>query len=147
SAADAAHLQPGDLIAQVDGDPVKTPADLQRFAEDPAAPHVCRVLRGRAYTDVTFTPVEAPKHAPISTPVGLTVGPGANDRQVMVKEVASASAAQRAGILEGDVLQSIGNKPVSDYAAAAALLSQLGQQSTVLMLERDGKELEVLIAP
>jgi S1-C subfamily serine protease len=147
SAADAAGVKPGDLIQKADGAEVGSGAGLEALAGAPGANHALELRRNRRTVAATLAPVQESAPATVSAPFGLTLGAGAGERDVAVVAVEPGSPAQRAGIREGDLLRRIGTRPAAGYAAAGRMLAGLGGRSVVLTLERNRKELEVLVAP
>jgi S1-C subfamily serine protease len=145
SAAGAAGVKPGDLVQKADGGDVHSGADLEALAGAPAASHTLELRRNRRKLNATLAPVQESGPATAAAPFGLTLGAG--ERDVTVVAVEPGSPAQRAGIREGDLLRRIGTRPAADYAAAGRMLAGLGGRSVVLTLERNRRELEVLITP
>ena len=82
-----------------------------------------------------------------ATLAGLTLGAGVTERDVAVVAVSPDSPAQRAGILPGDILRRVGPDAVVDRAVAGHALDSRAGRPVVLGLERDGREIEVLLAP
>jgi S1-C subfamily serine protease len=147
SAAEAAGLQPGDRLNTVDGTKVSSVEDLGALPGEPEEDHRIEVQRGRRKLSLRLRPVPPHPETAAASTTGMTLGPGVNERELAVLTVAPDSPAERAGILKGDLLRRIGRTAVADAGAAARALQSANGRPVVLRLERDGKELEVLLAP
>ena len=146
SAAQAAGLQPGDVLQTVDGQEVHTPADLASLEPYSARAYWVEVQRGKRTVKSLLGEPPNEDAAVANAGVGLKLGPGKEAGRVVVLSVTKDSAAERAGILPGDELRRVGTAPVSDFEGAAGALDRL-KGPTVLALARGGKELEVLLTP
>ena len=147
SAADSAGLQPGDLVRAVDGAKVGSAADLGKLAAEPAEAHELDVERGARKLTMRLLPAQLQDSPAAATLAGLTLGAGVTERDVAVVAVSPDSPAQRAGILPGDILRRVGPDAVVDRAVAGHALDSRAGRPVVLGLERDGREIEVLLAP
>ena len=158
SAAKGADLKPGDVITQVDGQPVRaagdvssrigraTPGDLVRLS----------VWRDRASRDVEVKLGEAnaepTRQAEAATGesgrLGLAVRPlteaerrRAQAEQGLLVEQVDGPAA-RAGIAPGDVLLALNGKPVGDVEQVRRALADKPKQ-VALLIQRDGRQIFV----
>ncbi len=61
----------------------------------------------------------------------------------LVEGVIEGSAADQAGLLDGDRLLAVGDTPVETFGDLAAAVEPLAGQPTVITVERDGSELEL----
>jgi S1-C subfamily serine protease len=147
SAADVAGLQPGDHVKAVDGAEVGSTDDLGTLPNEATEEHRIQVQRGRRKLTLRLRPAPPNQETAAATPMGMTLGPGTNERELAVMTVAPDSPAERAGVLQGDLLRRVGRTAVADAAAAARALQSASGRPVVLKLERDGKELEVLLTP
>ena len=146
--AELAGLASGDVIVAFDGLRVQDYADLVRFStqSQPGALAKIEVLRaGRALqlsVKVVEASIEPAPAAPGATrdPLGLRVAPLDARRRtllglpggVLVK--GSAGAAQRAGLMAGDVILSVNATPVHTVEAFRKLIDAAGAGATVALL-------------
>jgi serine protease Do len=68
-------------------------------------------------------------------------------RGVVVMSVDPGSAAEDAGITRGDVIQEVNRKPVSDAGDLQAQVQQAGNQPVLLLINRQGKTLYIVVQP
>jgi S1-C subfamily serine protease len=146
SAADTAGLQPGDVIRSIDEKAISALPDLEILASPTGEPHRIQLQRGPRRLTVRLNP-PSDQAPPTAEKVGLTFASAANSSSATVQEVAKNSPAQRAGILPGDQLRRVGRTSVTDRTMAIRAIVAAGAHPVVLTLARDGKELEVLLAP
>jgi S1-C subfamily serine protease len=146
SAGDSAGFEPGDLLRTLDGVEITSLSDLGPLETRADDDHEIEVQRGRRRRTLHLL-ASQPQVPPTATQAGMTLGPGATDRDVTVLAVSPQSPAQRAGILPGDVLRRIGSDAVVDRGRAARILNDRNGRPVVLSVVRDGQELEVLLTP
>jgi S1-C subfamily serine protease len=146
SPADSAGLRPGDLLKTVDGAQVAGDAVLEGLAKAPDDRHEIEILRGRRRLTADLRPADL-QNVPAETASGMALAVGSVPGAVTVLSVSPDSAAQRSGILPGDVLRRVGSAAVAEPGVALKLLNKLNGRPVVLALVRDGKELEVLLQP
>ena len=160
SAAERAGLQRGDVIISVNNEAIK---DVQWFvnkvrSQSPGATLRLKVIRDGKSTTVTAKLDEIPDSegtAASSEPeegtfekLGIAVSKLTNElkRQykiesrtgLVVVEVADGSAAQAAGIQEGDLLREVNGKKVNDAGDLRGAVKR-GSKSVVLLVEREGR--------
>jgi serine protease Do len=159
SAAASAGLKSGDVIAQVNGQPIGRSGELSSIIgmSTPGERVKLKVWRDRAWRDldVKLGSAEEPGK-PIASAddeagggqLGLALRPlspqerqQAKIEQGMVVERA-AGAAARAGIEPGDVVLAINGKPVSSLDAVKNVL-QGKPRSVALLVQRDGEKIFV----
>ena len=160
SAAERAGLQRVDVIISVNNEAIK---DVQWFvnkvrSQSPGATLRLKVIRGGKSTTVTAKLDEIPDSegtAASSEPeegtfekLGIAVSKLTNElkRQykiesrtgLVVVEVADGSAAQAAGIQEGDLLREVNGKKVNDAGDLRGAVRR-GNKSVVFLIEREGR--------
>ena len=158
SAAAAAGLKSGDVITQVNGEPVARGGTLSSIIgmSAPGEKVKLKVWRERAFRDIEVTLGNADAGKPIAKnesatqggQLGLALRPlnpeerkAAKLEQGLVVESASGAAA-RAGIEAGDVLLAINGKPVQSVEQVKSVL-QGKPKSVALLVQRDGEKIFV----
>ncbi|MCC7499983.1 MAG: PDZ domain-containing protein [Bryobacterales bacterium] len=146
SAARRAGLRPGDVLLGVGDQGVASEQDLATLAADPQTDHVLKIRRGgRVFTIHLAAGAKAPDFAmPSSQGIVLKAGSGG---RAMVKSIVEDSGAARAGIEAGDTIVRVQGRATAGPAAAASALRRANKQSVLVELERNGKRLEVIVAP
>jgi serine protease Do len=159
SAAASAGLQPGDVILEVNGEPVvRSGAVSSRIGlASPGERVKLKVWRDRAARDIDVKlggiPDESDKVAKggddaSGSKLGLALRPLTRDerRQAKIEQgmlIENVSgAAEQAGIEAGDVLLSINGKPVTSIEQVRAVMSGK-PKSVALLVERDGERIFV----
>jgi serine protease Do len=158
-----AGIEPGDIVTRFQEQPVERWTDLPRFASnaEPGSRQKVQVLRRGAYKDLDVTiaaqepeaPVAAadtPQAPPTALP-GRTAGLGLRVSDLSEKDrrelklqggvrvdIADGEAA-RAGLLEGDILVSVGNRDVDNAKQLEALLAGVDRSKAVSLLIRRGE--------
>jgi serine protease Do len=165
-----AGLQRGDVITEINGEPVQGSNDLRLKVGtmSPGTAVHLKVLRNRQARDVTVTLGEAPEktgaaNAPggegeTSPMRGVQVNELTPDirqqlqlkpdvKGVVVTDVADGSPAADAGLQRGDVIQEINRQPVNSVSDYQRLVRQAGKQSLVLLVNRGGNTAFVVVQP
>jgi serine protease Do len=169
-----AGVQPGDIIQSVNGDAVHSPGDLvtRVTALKPGEDAHLGVLRnGQTQTvDVTLGTRPSQQTASAegsgdstegSTPhIGLTLAPlspqerdqlnlPSGTRGALIAGVESGSAAEAAGLQQGDVVLGVGEKPVGNPRDAIAAIGHAreGNHSVALRILRNGHAQFVVVNP
>jgi serine protease Do len=165
-----AGLQRGDVITELDGQPIGGPNDLRLRVGSmtPGTTVHLQVLRDGESRDVTLTLGEAPagKGSGIS-PTGEAenspmrgvqvdelnadtrqqLGLGSDVKGVVVTDVPDASPAAQAGLQRGDVIEQINRQPVNSVANYQRLIRQAGKEPLVLLINRGGTTTFMVVQP
>jgi S1-C subfamily serine protease len=137
-----AGIQPGDVLAAADDQPVATIADLGRFADAGlAADHSLLLFRGKRQFRATLA---ASLPSAVDAPGGLRLAAAENGNGVVVRSAGGAAAA--AGLRAGDLLTAINGQPVKSPDDAVKQLARARQSGLTIALQRDGAPAEVSIA-
>jgi serine protease Do len=165
-----AGLQRGDVITELDGQPISGPNDLRLRvgAMTPGTAVHLKVNRNGESRDVSMTLGEAPaSKGAANAPLGsLESGPmrdvqvdelTANARQqlglnsqvkgVVVTAVPDGSPAADAGLQRGDVIEQVNRQPVNSVADYQRLIRQAGKQAIVLLVNRGENTTFVVVEP
>jgi serine protease Do len=173
SPADKAGLQPGDVVTAVDNVPV-TDSNAFKLRISRTAPGTTvhlKVFRDGAAKDIAITPTKRPDqtarneedNAPSSggTPTSLK-GVSVDDltpdiarqlrlppntRGVVVTDVEPGSGASYAGLHSGDVIEQVNRKPVTNVRQFQQAMSQAGQDTVVLLVNRGGQTVFLAVEP
>ncbi|HPF35237.1 MAG TPA: trypsin-like peptidase domain-containing protein [Candidatus Krumholzibacteria bacterium] len=165
SPAAAADLRAGDVIIELGGREIADAETLDFLVSiaDLGAPQPCRVQREGRRIMVQVVPAEAPADqsrdrnradAWLGMSLASAVGDDPRvtrlrevfgtetDRGVMVVEVVPDGPAALAGVRVGDVILAIGERPVADAEAFAAIRIELGESpdAVTLLLESGGQQ-------
>jgi len=156
SAAASAELKPGDVITQVDGQPVHTAGDVsQRVGRAMPGEHITLgVWRDKTQRELTVSlgKAQAPRGEPTAQAdrgtLGLAVRPLQGDEQrrvgvdggLLVERAGGAAA--RAGIEAGDVLLALNGKPVQSVEQVRQAL-QSRPKHVALLIDRNGERIFV----
>ena len=164
-----AGVQPGDVIIEFNGKPVKNRDDLVGYVTrtSPGATVPVKVLRDKAEKRLNVTvdelnlDAEASRTATADTPdpeeqagegFGMTVGALTSDMArrlrlpsgtegVIITDIEAGSPAQRGGLARGDVLLQVNRRPVTSVSDAARELGRVASGSTAFLLVlRNGQE-------
>ncbi len=165
-----AGLQRGDVITEIDGQPVVGPNDL-RLKVGTMAPGTTvhlKVLRSGQTRDVTLTLGEAPsgkaagKDAESSTEnspmhgvqvdelnsdIRQQLGLGSDVKGVVVTQVPDGSPAADADLQRGDVIEQVNRHPVDSVAEYDHQIRAAGAQAVVLLINRGGNTTFVVVQP
>jgi serine protease Do len=165
-----AGLQRGDVITEINGEPVTGPNDLRLKvgAMAPGTSVHLKVLRNGETRDVTLTLGEAPsgkgqgsnaegpaENSPMN---GVQVDELTNDirqqlglnpdvKGVVVTDVPDGSPASDAGLQRGDVIEQVNRHPVNSVAEYQRLIGEAGAQAVVLLINRGGNTTFVVVQP
>lgn len=164
SAAAKAGVANGDIIQKLDGEAVTTvPAFRAEIAKHkPGVSVTLEIFRDGKVQDVAVALGEAPGTqaadtvAPGTPPkIGISLQDlsleqarrrGLEAQGVLIRQVAPGSPAARAGVMPGDLLESIAGKPVRSSKQALSLLRRADLEAGIrLRLSRDGRGRFVLI--
>ena len=165
-----AGLQRGDVITEVNGQPVAGPNDL-RLQVGTMAPGTTvhlKVLRSGENRDVTLTLGEAPsgkgqgnsaegsaENSPLNgiqvdeltSDIRQQLGLGPDVKGVVVTEVPDGSPASDAGLQRGDVIEQVNRHPVNSVPEYERLVREAGTQAVVLLVNRGGNTTFVVVQP
>ena len=162
-------MQPGDVIVEFNGKPVKNRDDLVGYVTrtSPGTSVPVKVLRDKAEKRLNVTVDELNLEAETTRTAGndtaepeeqagegfgLTVGGltsemarrlrlPAGTEGVIITDIEAGSPAQRGGLARGDVLLQVNRKPVTSVADAARELGKVASGSTAFLLVlRNGQE-------
>ncbi|MGC1268041.1 MAG: Do family serine endopeptidase [Candidatus Acidiferrum sp.] len=168
SPAAKAGIERGDIILELDGQPVNTPEDLSVHVAQIAPGDVVhlKVSRNGQTRNVDVTLDELSETASASnspetatkalqgvavqnlTPsIARDLGISTSTPGVVVTSVDSSSAAAAADIERGDVIQEVNRKPVRNVAEYNAALAGTRGQSVLLLLRRGDTTRFVVIQP
>ncbi len=175
SPAAKAGLEPGDVIASVNGETVKTPRDLAVDVADikPGTDAKIDLVRNGEHQTVDATIGRMPNEQQTASNgnggteeqghqprLGLALAPISPDMRgqldlpdgtqgAVVARVQPGSPAEQAGLRPGDVIVGVGNKQVgSPREAVQAIRSATGQESAVaLRIMRDGQPAFIAVTP
>ncbi len=156
-----AGVEGGDIITKVDGRTIDRAGELPRIISGikPGTRSTLQVFRRGRYRDLSVTVGEfelerasrpvggsAPKEAaPATTALGLTVSDLTEAQKKDLKVRAGVlvdaveGAAARAGLKEGDVIQSIDNAEVTSARQFASLTAKLDKAKAISLLVRRGE--------
>jgi serine protease Do len=164
-----AGLQRGDIVLEMDGQPVNDSRDfrLKIAMMKPGTTVRLKVFRNGSERDASVVLGELPNKpaesqgaagAPSAALQGLSVdeltaqiarqlGLPAGTHGVVVTGVDSGSAAEEAGLRRGDVIQEVNHKPVRSVSDFERAVNQLGKQSVLLLVNRGGNTLYLVVSP
>lgn len=166
-----AGLQRGDVITEIDGQPVTGPNDL-RLKVGTMAPGTSvhlKVLRNGQTSDVALTLGEAPsgkggagkggegsaENSPmhgvqvdeLTDDIRQQLGLGSDVKGVVVTQVPDGSPAADVGLQRGDVIEQVNRHPVTSVAEYDRLIREAGAQAVVLLINRGGNTSFVVVQP
>ena len=167
SPASRAGLKNGDIILQVNNTPIADNNQLKLLVGSlqPGTTVDMRIFRNGSTIDSKVTLGELPSTGSAgsrepggenSALDGVELGEltpeilgelrlPAHTHGVVVMNVDPDSAAAEAGLQRGDVIESINRKPVNDVGQARQLLEQAAHQSTLLLVNRGGQTMFVVV--
>lgn len=168
SPAAKAGIERGDIILDLNGQPVNTPEDLSVHIAElaPASLVHLKVSRNGQTRDVDVTLDELSETASASTgtesvtkalqgvqvqnltaSIARDLGIPASTPGVVVSSVDPSSAAAAADLERGDIIQEVNRKPVRNVAEYNTALSGAHDQSVLLLVKRDSQTRFVVIEP
>ncbi len=170
SAGAKAGLQRGDVIEEINGQPVNGPNDLRLKigTMSPGTTVHLKVNRGGASREVSVTLGETPAgknaanapggaeegspmrgvHVDELTPeIRRQLGLKPEVQGVVVIEVPPGSPAEDANLRRGDVIEQINRQPVNSVSDYDRLIRQAGKQSLVLLVNRGGDTSFIVVQP
>lgn len=141
SPAEAAGIQPGDVIKSANG---KTLDDWEKavteFAANPGRKLTLEVLRKGSIIKIDMTPRysdgDGSGYSGIIQPMPPEVG-----------SVSPGMPAAKAGIREGDVIESVNGVPVSHWVHMSNLIKGSGGKEIAIGVARDSKAMELKLKP
>lgn len=165
-----AGLQRGDVITELDGQPITGPNDLRLKvgAMAPAATVHLKVDRAGESKDFTVVLEETPSTKKAATSPSASggnnvmsgvevqdltsdirnqLGLDPDVKGVVVTNVADASAAATAGLQRGDVIEQVNRQPVSSVADYDRLVRENGNKALVLLVNRGGNTTFLVVEP
>jgi serine protease Do len=162
-------LQRGDIVLEMDGQPITDTGEfrLKIAMMKPGTTVKLKVFHNGVERDVPVVLGELPAKAASSqsgagTPSAALQGLSVDEltpqiaRQlglppktlgVVVTSVDQGSAAEEAGLRRGDVIQEVNHKPVHNVSEFSSAVSQLGKQNVLLLINRGGNTLYVVVEP
>jgi serine protease Do len=168
SPAAKAGIERGDIILELNGQPVNQPDDLSLNISElsPGSTVHLKISRNGATRTVDVTLDELTESAEKSAPgqpgtpalqgvqvqnmtpaVARDLGISPTTSGVVVTSVDPSSAAASAGLQEGDVIQEVNRKPVRDVAQYNRTLAASGHQSVLLLVRRGEATHFIVVEP
>jgi serine protease Do len=164
-----AGLKRGDVITEMDGQPVTGPNELRLRvgAMAPGTTVRLKVNRGGEFRDVSLILGEAPagkggsvssssaENSPmhgiqieeLTNDVRQQLGLGSDVNGVVVTYVPDGSPAADAGLQRGDVIEQVNRQVVNSVADYERLIREAGKQALVLLVNRGGNTTFVVVEP
>jgi serine protease Do len=165
-----AGLERGDVITELNAQPVNSPNDLTlKVGTMPPGTTVhLKVDRNGETRDVTVTLGEAPegKNAgggpgnfqendtmqgvrvdELTADIRSQLGLKPDVKGLVVTDVADGSPAAEAGLQRGDVIEQVNRQPVNSVAEYQREVRQAGRQTVVLLVNRGGNTTFIVIQP
>ncbi len=165
-----AGIERGDIVLQLNGTPVTSPDDLSLRVSEMAPGSVAhlQVYRNGHTQEIDVTLDAFPENAQTAQNNNENQGPSglkglqvqnltpdirqqlnlpATTTGVVISQVDPDSAAAQAGIQQGDVIQEVNRKPVHNVDQYQQALSGSANQPVLLLLDRGGTTLFVVVQP
>jgi serine protease Do len=165
-----AGLERGDVIMQLNGEPIDGPNDLKLkvAAIMPGTTVHLQVNRGGQTRDMDLTLGEAPSGKgsgsasneggsqsamrgvqvdELTADIRQQLGLSPETHGVVVTQVDDGAPAADAGLQQGDVIQQVNRHPVNSVAEYRRLIDQAGDQSVMLLVNRGGNTTFVVVQP
>ena len=165
-----AGLQIYDVITELDGQPITGPNDLRLRvgAMTPGTTVHLKVSRNGQSRDISLTLGEAPEakgaaNAPggseenspmrgvqveeLTGEIRQDLGLGSQVKGVVVAGVPDGSPAADAGLQRGDVIEQVNRQPVTSVAEYQRLVREAGKQTLVLLINRGGTTVFLVVQP
>jgi regulator of sigma E protease len=133
SSAEQAGIEPGDIILQVNGQPIHTQGDMQNIMNSVSdgAQITLLLLRNGQESQTTVEPKLDPTEG--QRVIGVYI------YWNMVSQVNEGSPAYEAGVRAGDYVRYINGQPVYDDESMSSAMGSVAQDGTInLVLQRDG---------
>ncbi len=159
SPAEGAGIQPGDVIAEIDGEPIEDWSELLTVVADlrPGSSTAFAVLRenGRLETRVEIARRDDETQRAESWP-GLTVLPLTDEIReglslrnepgtIVIAGVEPASPASEAGLRQGDIIRRIGAERIDDLAEFYSVLNARRNRALPFRIAREGREFSIRV--
>ena len=164
-----AGLQRGDVIEEINGEPVKGSNDL-RLKVATMAPGTTvhlKVNRSGQTRDVTLSLGESPSGKPgkngpgaaeaspmrgvqvdeLTDDIRQQLGLNSDVKGVVVTEVADDAPAADAGLQRGDVIEQVNRHPVDSVSDYHRLVDEAGKLALVLLINRGGNTTFIVVQP
>ncbi len=142
SPAEAAGLESGDQILEVNGESVELWDEVQALLmTSNAEPVQLRVERGSESFEAQVTPSPIPGHH-LSDTGGILP-----EELLTVTELVPDKPAIKAGLQTGDILRTMDHQPVASFPVFVEYISARPGQEILLDVERDGASLVLAVTP
>ncbi|RME02701.1 MAG: RIP metalloprotease RseP [Planctomycetota bacterium] len=135
-------FQPGDRLLAINGQKVSSPQELQKSLAKPWDQGTVQFTIQRENTTFTSRTIPLEKLLELFWEDGVFFGSSTKIGKVMAQFPAA-----KAGMLPGDVIQSIGGVPVHSWSEMAAALQQFPAKPVEIVIKRDGKEITLQLTP
>ncbi len=164
-----AGLQRGDVITELNGQPVTGPNDLRLNVGSmkPGTVAHLKVLRNGETRDINVTLGESPSSGKAGAAAGAAqaspmrgvqvedltsdirqqLGLDMNVKGVVVDDVPQDSPAADAGLQRGDVIEQINRQPVNSVDDYQRLIGETGKEPVVLLINRHGNTTFLVVQP
>jgi len=158
SPAEKAGIKPGDVIREVNGEPVQTPLDLKEIILKTEIGEKISLVLVREGKEIEVELVTAPKPEKITRAeveieaelLGIRVaeitpelrqryGIGQEEKGVVIIEVESGGPADQVGIAPGDVIKGINRERIENLSDFKSAMSRIKPGETVLLRLRHGR--------
>lgn len=144
SPAESAGWMPGDAIVAIDGRQITASSQLQSAIKDHSGvPVSVTILRGSKEIETSVTPRQNPPVNQGAT--GITMGEGINSI-VKFDQIDAGSAAAKAGILQGDKVDSINGVPIDAVLQASNMLQNAQGTTIPVVVNRGGQNVALTLA-
>jgi serine protease Do len=169
SPADKAGVKRGDIIIDLNGQPITGSNDLRLKVGSmaPGTKVTLKINRNGDTRDISLALGEAPtgkggnseggsaENSPmqgvqvdeLTGDIRQQLGLGADVKGVVVSQVPDGSPASDAGLQRGDVIQQVNRKPVNSVDDYQRLIREAGKQSLVLLVNRGGSTTFIVVQP
>ena len=165
-----AGLQTGDVITEMNGQPIAGPNELSLKVGmmTPGTTVHLNVVRNGETRDVNLTLGEAPsgkvagkttegsaENSPmkgvqvdeLTGDIRQQLGLGPDVKGVVVTDVPAGSPASEAGLQRGDVIEQVNRHPVDSVAEYQHLIHEAGAQALVLLVNHNGNTVFLVVQP